>query len=433
MQAKIRFCTFFLLVLLTTPAHSESIKDIYNLVLKSDPRLYMDSLAVEIGETREKQAFGALLPQVSLNSVWSENTRSTSSSSESNYPGEKYSITLRQSLFDMQKYKAWQRTRIDIEQYVFQQNETQAQVRLDTIERYFELLKASDELTVVREEKESTESRLAQTKALFDKQYIKVTDYYEMEARLDLLESEEVDALQAVQLAKENIRELTNTDHEIISPLQTNSSFVVRVDNLDNLISNLANNNSTLKYLNKSIDSAKKRVEEVKATHLPVVDLQLSKQKSSIGYENAQSPVTNTEVAAISLNLPLFTGGQTSSRVDEATKQLSYAQASFDQEYRRISKELRDRYLGVNAVVRRLTALNKAVESAEKANQAMDKSFKLGIATVSDILDAQQALSHAKRSFQQARYDYVINKVNLQYLAGVLTDDVFDELSLILE
>ena len=54
---------FFSITILTTSAVSaQNIEDIYQQVLQSAPQLLIESLAVEVGAARERQALGALLP-----------------------------------------------------------------------------------------------------------------------------------------------------------------------------------------------------------------------------------------------------------------------------------------------------------------------------------------------------------------------------------
>jgi len=419
---------FSLTLLMTTAVSAQNLEDIYQQVVQSDPRLLIDSLGVEVGIAREQQAYGALLPQVSISSTWTENNREEGSSEDS-FPGERYTFSIRQPLLDMPKYYNWKYSKEVTSQFEFEQKETQSLVRLDTIERYFQLLNATDELALIREERSSTEKKVDQTKALYQKQRVKVTDLYEVEARLDRLVSEEIDAMQATDLAKEGLSELTNSPVGHISPLRETVAYIQRVENRDEWAVGAITANASLMALQKSIDAAQKNVKQQSAGHYPVLDLQLSKQKSSIGFENSSSPSSTTGVASLNLTIPLYSGRQTTARTYEASQQLALARATYDQEQRKITKELRDMFLSVNAMVRRIKAADKAIKSAEKSYQAMNKSFKLGIATVSEVLDAQQVYSQAKRNHQQAKYDYIIHKARLFHVSGKLDDHVFYKIS----
>jgi outer membrane protein len=155
--------TSFLLLLIlnfSIQVKAEDLKEIYSQVLQSDPRLLINAIGVDVGKARQEQAFGALLPQVALNSTWSENRRRTDLLGRSTYPGERYSLTLRQPVFDMSKYRAWQGSKASAEQSVFQNEAAQAEVRLNTVERYFQLLSAQDAYALVKEEKDATAKKI---------------------------------------------------------------------------------------------------------------------------------------------------------------------------------------------------------------------------------------------------------------------------------
>jgi outer membrane protein len=201
------------------------------------------------------------------------------------------------------------------------------------------------------------------------------------------------------------------------------------VGNIDTHVDQLGARSASLKALVKSIDAARKNLKQQKAGHYPIVDLQFSKQETNIGFENSASATTDTEVVSVNLSMPIFTGGATSAKIYEAAQQLKMAKASYDQEHRRLKKELKDEYLNVRSIKRRMAATVKSVESAEKSYQSIEKSFKYGVATISEVLDAQQLYLQVKQSFQQAEYDYVISKARFLYKAGLLTDSSLDELN----
>jgi len=409
--------------LFTQPVAAQDLLETYQQVLKSDPRLIIDSLSVEIGIAREKQSFGQLLPQASFTSAATATTRRAEGFPVDHYSGQRYILSVRQPLLDMQKYNAWQRSKSVQEQFKYQYKDTQSIVRLDTIERYFSLLKANDELELVKEEKAAVLEKKNQITALYKKQLVKVTELYEIVARLDMLESEQVEAQRLVQLSKANLSELTGEQVDELAQLISQATGEDELGDISAHVEQLGARNASLKALTKSIDAARRNLKQQKAGHFPVIDLQLSKQQTNIGFENSASSITDTEVVSVNLSMPLFSGGSTSARIREAVQQLKIAKASYDQEYRLIKKELKDEYLNVKSIRRRVLATKKSVESAEKSYQSTEKSFKFGIATISEVLDAQQLYLQVKLNFQQAEYDYVISQARFLYKAGLLTYD----------
>ena len=411
-------------MLMTSAVSAQNIEDIYQQVLQSAPQLQIESLGVKIGLAREQQAFGALLPQVSINSSWTENEQLPEGLSKQSYSGERYSLSVSQPLIDMPKYYEWKKSKDVSSQAEFNRKENASLIRLDMIERYFHLLDTGDILALNRENRIATEKKVEHIRALYKMQRVKVTDVLELEARLDMLVSVEIDAMHAIEIARGGLSELTNSPVENISPLNKTIYFMERVEDIDEWTALSVTKNYRLKGLQKSIDAARRNVEKMSSGHYPTLGLQLSKNKSDIGFESASTRPTLTEVATLNLSIPIYSGGTTNARLYEASHQLEIAQLQYELEKRKIIKELKDMFLGVNGMISRVEAANQAVKSAGKSNQAMKRSFELGIATVSEVLDDQYLFSEAKRQHQQALHEYIIAKANLFHLSGKL-DEAF--------
>ena len=415
---------FFSITILTTSVVSaQNLDDIYQQVLQADPGLLIESLTVEVDATRERQAFGALLPQISLGSSWTENKQLPEGLSKQSYSGERYNLSVSQPLIDMPKYYSWKQSEALSGQSVFKQKENASLTKLNMIERYFNVLNATDELALSRETRAATEKKVEHIRALYKMQRVKVTDVLELEAKLDKLVSVEIDAMHAIEIARGGLSELTNSPVENISPLNKTIYFMERVEDIDEWTALSVTKNYRLKGLQKSIDAARRNVEKMSSGHYPTLGLQLSKQKSNIGFESATSRPTLTEVATLSLSIPIYSGGRTSALTYEASHQLEIAQLKYEQEKRKIIKELKDMFLGVNGTISRVEAANQAVKSAGKSNQAMKRSFELGIATVSAVLDEQYLFSEAKRQHQRALHAYITDKARLLHLSGKLNED----------
>tara|TARA_B100000795_G_scaffold89878_1_gene65408 strand:- start:1111 stop:2367 length:1257 start_codon:yes stop_codon:yes gene_type:complete len=414
---------------MSTAVSAQNLTDIYHQVLQSDPRLLVESLRVEVGIAQEEQAFGALLPQVSITSSWTQNEQLDGNSNKESFSGERHSLSVNQPLFDMPKYYAWKSRDVTHEQLFLEQQEVQSRIRLDTIERYFGLLDSIDFLLLAREERTLTKKKVERIKALYKMQRAKITELYEVEARLDKLVSLEIDAMQARDLAKEELNELTNLSVGDVSQLSETSEYVQRVENINKWSEQAVPRNYGLMALSKAIEAAQTNVNKQSAEHLPQLNLQLSKQKSNIGYEYAASPSTTTEVAGLNFTLPLFSGGSTKARVQEAIKLLEISEAKYELEKRKVIKQSRNKFLKVNALARRVQAAIISVESAKKNYQAMNKSFELGISTVAQVLDAQSNFSASKRDYKKAKYMYIMNKAELLQISGELNDDVIYEIN----
>ncbi|AFJ03425.1 type I secretion outer membrane protein, TolC family [Methylophaga frappieri] len=409
---------------------AQDLVAIYQQVELSDPRLLIGHQNYQIGEARQRQALGELLPQANFSSSLTSTEREVDDlDSFEQFGGERYAISVRQPLFNMERFRSWQRAKSVTEQFGYKRDDTVAKVRLDTIERYFQYLKAKDELNLITEDKADTKLRLEQTQALFDKNLVRITELLEVQSSLDLLEAQEISAEQTLEMARESLIEITGQPVSYVAQLREETNFARPEMSVDELLDRAMLHNPALNALGSEIDAAKKNIQSKRAQHLPTVNLELSKQETDIGFDNTQTPKSDSEVISLSINVPIYSGGVTSARVEESARQLVVSQATLDQTRREIIKELKDMFFGMRSTLRQIEATDKAITSASKSLEAMNRGFELGMSTISDVLDAQKELLSAKRSHQQARYDYVITRARLAFLSGGMDEQVMAEIN----
>ena len=63
----------------------------------------------------------------------------------------------------------------------------------------------------------------------------------------------------------------------------------------------------------------------------------------------------------------------------------------------------------------------------KKTLDAAEASFEVGTRTIVDVLDATRNLYESENLLANARYDYIINMIQLKLSAGTLSEqDIFD-------
>jgi len=122
----------------------------------------------------------------------------------------------------------------------------------------------------------------------------------------------------------------------------------------------------------------------------------------------------------IQFNLPIFSGGTTSSRVKEAIYLHRAAREQLQRVTRETDRQTRDSYLGVLAEISRVQALQQAVASSRTALDATQAGFDVGTRTIVDVLLSQRSLYQSITNYYQARYDYLLNFMRLKQAAGTL-------------
>ncbi|MGR8999870.1 MAG: TolC family protein, partial [Gammaproteobacteria bacterium] len=384
-------------------SHAEDLLTIYQQALEADPTVKTAEIKVEIGSAQKGQALGQMLPQINATGTWSANNQrvlgspAVPPSSEAvptntnNYHGTRYYLSLSQTLLDFQKFWSWRRAQEIENQYSSENIEAQHTLMFDVVEKYFDVLDAEDQLNFFQAEKETTIRQLEQVKKQYAKQLVLITDLYEVEARLDKIKADEIEAETNLVTARESLKELTNTSPVALYKLRDDIEYKELEGALDDWIEVAKSESPALAAQLSAIAAAGNDVAAQKSKFMPVVDLQLNYYSSNTGYQGVNlGRNIETQVAAINVNVPLFTGGTTTNQMYEAQHKLTISKYENEAKIRALIKETSDAFLSSNASVRRIGATRKALESAIKSREAMESGFRYGVQTVFDVLNAQQ-------------------------------------------
>ena len=76
-----------------------------------------------------------------------------------------------------------------------------------------------------------------------------------------------------------------------------------------------AADNPAIKASENAQDAAEAALREGKGGHYPTVNLNLSAQQTNEGYNNSLAPQTDSYVAGVGVQIPIYSGGTTSARV----------------------------------------------------------------------------------------------------------------------
>jgi outer membrane protein len=122
----------------------------------------------------------------------------------------------------------------------------------------------------------------------------------------------------------------------------------------------------------------------------------------------------------LQLQIPLYEGGATSSRVRQAVLNKQKAQDDLDLVRRQTELDTQRAYLNLSSSIAQLKALDQAVISSQSQLDATQLGYQVGVRTSVDVLNAQQQLYSAKRDALQARYNYLTNIIRLKTAAGMV-------------
>ncbi len=400
---------------------------LFQEMMRDDPRIKSAQANRDSSQGREREALGQMLPQLSANSAYNrshqESTSILGSDTTSFYNGKRHSLSLQQRIYEP---AVWYNYRRFAALSAQQDATTQATIEsatVDLADQYFSALAAEDELALIQAELRATRSNLARAKSMFERQMAMITDVLEISARVDALEASEIEALNKRNTSREVLAE--RVGRPVTEPLKgfaEKTSFQMPSQGEQHWV-NLVNNSPLLTMRQQALEASRAALSQAKAGHLPSVSLSLSAQRSDIGYENSQSTLTDTYVASVGVQIPLYSGGSTSARVTSSYADLMAAEQDLEATRRQLVRETRSAFWGVDSGMKRILASQKALASARKSRAAAEQSYEHGVLNAVDVLNRVKEEYASWRDLRKAQYDFVTNLMVLRRWTGTLAED----------
>ena len=406
-----------LFLVAASQAVAENLLEVFESALESDPEFLAAGADNRAAQEIRPQARAGLLPGASLSftTQWNDRQRLPDTRSDN------LTLNVEQPI--------WRRDRrIAVDQAdsrIARADALYAAARQDLMvrvaERYFGVLEAEDELGFARATLEAFEQQLAQSRQRFEVGLIPITDVEEAKAGFDLSRAQLIAAENALDIAREALRETTGEYRETLAPLTEMPLVTPKPEDIDEWTGIALDRNPRLLAARHDTETARREIQRIQAGHSPTLDA-----VGSIGLnDSGSSPAGETRRANVGLrlSLPLYSGGSILSRTRESRHRYRRTLDVLERERRRAQRETRDAYLGVESGISRVRALEQAVRSNRAAAEAVEAGFQVGTRTSVDVLDAQRELFRALRDLAEARYGYVLDVLRLKRAAGALSED----------
>lgn len=411
---------------ISSSAYADSLAQIYDLAKQNDPQLL--SVAAQRDQAFEAitSSRSALLPQINLTAGYNLTRGDIDYESSAELSNDSNDLTAGIN-FSQELYNRASWITLDTAEKTARQADaayaaTQQGLILRVSQAYFEVLRAQDNLVFVRAEKAAVGRQLEQTKQRFEVGLSAITDVHDAQAQYDAVLADEVLAENDLINSYESLREITGQEHKNLNVLDT-ARFSASGSNspAEMLIEEAKDKNLSLLSSRISQDIARDNISLASSGHLPTLSLDGGYNYGDTSHSRSDYTTDNLNIG-VNLALPLYTGGRVTSQTKQAEYAYVAASENLEAEYRNVVKEVRAQNNNINASIGALRAYEQSVVSARSALEATEAGFDVGTRTIVDVLDATRRLYDANRNLSNARYDYILSRLQLRQAVGTLNE-----------
>ena len=410
-----KFLTALLLMLLLTPpAQALPVQEAVQMALTNNPNLQRTEQSIRVAEESLKSARGKKGVSVSASSSINASKTEGVDASERASAGLSASLPL-YSGKRLETAIKYAELGIEVSKLDFTQAQDDLIYQVAT-----SYVNALENLATSKVDLE-TEQNLAEHEKMIAAQYDAGA-----KAKIDLLRAqvETSNALQnaarsqaSYEVALTNLAALMSTDS--IANLSV-EDFETRLElgDVEKYLTEAEENRNDLKSDALRIEQGELNVTSAKSGWLPSVNANVGTDFNANSSKPNRWHITPDASAGISASWNIFDSGVTRAEVESAKVELERLKLAMDADLDSVREDVVTAHKNLRIALLRLTTTQRAVELAEEERYIATERYNAGEGILLDILDAEVALSTAKKNNVSARYDVARYSFDLAHAIG---------------
>ena len=332
-----------------------------------------------------------------------------------------YQVNLQQSLVNIAAWQAYDSAKEAVRQSQFTYTRAEQELIYRLSQAYLETLLAAQQVYITQEKLESLQLKLDQTTRMNELGVGDRLNVLRARSSRDVVRSDLLQAQSKLDDAKTALENITGESFELPENWVQNSHTV-----LPNLVSG-----TQQEWLQKVMDnsqvlaeqaSARSKALEAKSSqsqHLPTLDF-------SLGYtdRNSDDPFVESSryIAAINLEVPIYSGGKTSAQARQAEASYNAAQVRYEKTLADKQQAVKLAYAQLSSYRDRLLALEESRKSSATFLEAAERQADLSLGSQVDVLEARSELYDVRLEFAKTLSDYLAADLSLLLETGQLND-----------
>jgi outer membrane protein len=299
------------------------------------------------------------------------------------------------------------------------------QFMLLTVQRYFQVLLADRQQQVLKNQHAAVQRSLTEARDRFAIGDLPVTDTHEAAARASGLQAQWLAADSELQMARQVLAESTRLPTEALKPQAPKTAEPVTASpSLDQVLVQVREANTGLRLKKAQWEVARQEVKKHEARGGVTLDLVAQAGRDRLSGDGDFGPASNTQsqqMLGLSMNLPLYTGGYRSAKLQEAVSAQAQAEAEYELAVQQTQQQARSVWLALQTGPARLSALQAAWKASTARLDATRLGRQVGDRTTLDLLQAENDATQTELAWLRAQTELLQTRLQLDALTGSLS------------
>ncbi|RKP52316.1 hypothetical protein D7S89_01950 [Trinickia fusca] len=429
--------------LLALPAYATtpvtSLGELFAIAHESEPGYLAAMANVEASNARTRQAFGAMLPQITATASTNGNRRrydtvgDDTPTMHDRYHADSNQLSLTQPIWHAANNAALRQAHEAAQQAEYQLEDTEQQLYVKLATAWFDLMQARDEVAFTTAQRDALRAQweIAQRAQALGVQGEPQAE--EAHAKYEEASADEASAELDMSTKLAAVEQWVGPAEDLQQPYYKDDAELPELigDDLDAWLAQITTRSPAVLAAARAITAADEEIAKQEAGHQPTLDLVASygQNAQAVGNFPGQAGYNiRTSTIGLQLNIPLYSGGTQSAKVTEALAMRDKARDDMEAARRQAILNVKDAFYGWRAGQAKARAAHIAVASAEKTLAAATQGTEKGLKTEADILAARQQMAGARRDMWKGNYQQLVSYLKLKATLGELSITDVDEL-----
>jgi len=333
-------------------------------------------------------------------------------------------VSLNQQIFNQAVFTGLKAAKTTREFYKINAELTEEQVIEKVANSYFEAYKTESQLTTVDKTIENTSRVRDVIKSLYDNGLAKKIDLDRIDVTLNNLKGNRQQLINALQLQENALKYLIGMDMNQDIELPDNTFEVSKHALVDESVN--IENRTEIKLLEKQGELLALNKKAINAESYP--SLSMTANFGYVGFGNdfpwfAKSPGaawSGASAIGLNLNIPIFNGGSVKAKVRQAQIKIDLLEADKIDTRLALDMSLKNAVTQLNNSLITLNVQKENVNLAKEVLTNIENNYKFGLATLTDLLDAETQYADAQNNHTNALLDYKVAEIALIKAKGEL-------------
>lgn len=403
------------LALSTTSGHGYSLEALFKLAVEANPNIEQSFLQTQKAQAKVGESQAQLGPQVKVQSELSyawmqmDDFGRTANQLQVTYP------VFNPSLSDSQEIAS-----LSLESQTQAYEAAQQQIFMQLAQVYFNYWQTHAQKQYLENEQAFLQETIKQLKQRMRVGYKGLEEVLELQARLAQTKSDLVAVKANLGFSLNNLEQLTGKPLAQISlePLKVTSVTKAQIKAYQSAQYAIASHPS-IRALNHKKQAKLKA--ELKAKNLDGVQVELF---GNIAYNDSGNryydDMRGTR-AGVRLQMPLYLGGATDYRVQQAQSETSIVNAQIREQQLMLEKSFKNALLALQSLQNQVAALKASYKAQKTVLNATKQAIYTGKKSFVDLINVQRELNRIERNLAILNADLGMQKIKIDWSLGQLT------------